>query len=50
MRRQAPELVEFGCQNELTEIVMSTSTLIETPAAQDERATLFVGFELGKTT
>ena len=50
MRRQAPELVEFGRQNELTEIVMSTSTLIETPAAQDERATLFVGFELGKAT
>ena len=50
MRRQAPDLVEFGCQNELTEIVMSTSTLIETPAAQDEHATLFVGFELGKTT
>lgn len=50
MRRQAPDLVEFGCQNELTEIVMSTSTLIETPAAQDEHATLFVGFELGKAT
>ena len=30
MRRRAPDLVEFGCQNELTEIVMSTSTLIET--------------------
>ena len=29
---------------------MSTSTLIETPAAQDEHATLFVGFELGKAT
>jgi hypothetical protein len=37
-------------QNELTEIVMSTSTLIETPAAQDERATLLVGFELGKSS
>src|SRR5512132_4628225 len=50
MRRQAPDLVEFGCQNELTEIVMSTSTLIETPAAHDEHATLFGGFELGKST
>src|SRR5512132_173313 len=50
MRRQAPELVEFGCQNELTEIVLSTSPLSETPAAQDERATLVVGSELGKTT
>src|SRR5512132_1233831 len=29
---------------------MSTSTLIETPAAQDERATLLVGFELGKSS
>ena len=29
---------------------MSTSTLIETPAAQDERATLFVGFELSKSS
>src|SRR5512132_4185075 len=50
MRRQAPDLVEFGCQNELTEIVMSTSTLIETPAAHDEHATLFGGLELGKST
>jgi transposase len=50
MRRQVPDLVEFGCQNELTEIVMSTSTLIAMPAAQDERATLLVGFELSKTT
>src|SRR5512144_3287888 len=50
MRRQAPDLVEFGCHNELMEIVMSTSTLIETPAAHDEHATLFVGFELGKAT
>src|SRR5574338_359254 len=32
------------------EIVMSTSTLIETPGAQYEHATLFVGFELGKAT
>lgn len=29
---------------------MSTSTLIETPAAQNEHATLFVGFELGRAT
>ena len=50
MRRQAPDLVEVGCQNELAETVMSTSTLIETPAAQDERATLFVGFELSKSS
>ena len=51
MRRQASDLVGFGCQNETTEIVMSTSTLIATPAAaQNEHATLFVGFELGKTT
>jgi len=50
MRRQAPDLVEFGCQNELAETVMSTSTLIETPAAQDERATLFVGFELSRSS
>lgn len=50
MRRQASDLVEFGCHNELEEIVMSTSTLIATPAARDEHATLFVGFELGKAT
>ena len=48
MRRQAPDLVEFGCQNERMEIVMSTSTLIEMPAAQDEHATLFVGFGTGQ--
>ena len=29
---------------------MSTSTLTETPAAQEERATLYVGFELGKSS
>jgi transposase len=50
MRRQASDRIEFGCHNELEEIVMSTSTLIATRAAGDEHAMLLVGFELGKSS
>src|SRR5215475_4143504 len=49
MERQAPVPVRFGCQHQLTETLMSRSALIA-PAAVNEVATLFVGFELSKKT